>query len=243
MKKKFYLKLFVSLLALSFHLHSVGTTFKQSASSNQKTVYAGSFTRVKVSGPFDIQLIQSKNEPGVRLNEGVEANKFVRVEVENDIAHIRCQSGAGFNVNIDPIPLVLISPDVCEVILDGYNTLLSKGSLNCRDFSLDKSGRGAVHLNINADNLTLVGKGNNEFHLSGQVQQAHLALLNRSELKAYDLMIENANVFAKGFSKIFINVKENLNVHLNNRSQVSYKGSPHVIVKQRSSASELHAVD
>ena len=73
--------------------------------------------------------------------------------------------------------------------------------------------------------LQVESSGASDVKISGYATNASIQCSGASDLKGYDLVVDNCNVKASGASDINITVNKELNVNASGASDVYYKGT------------------
>lgn len=237
--KKFCLCVFLSCVsALGF---SVGTVIEKKKAQPICYSVEGNYHRVKVTGPFDLELIPSQTS-SVEIDCQESDRDKVSVNIENQVAHIRYKNALLFNTRSNPIKVKLYYTELTEFAHRGPGDLNGSRLIKGKSFLLTKRGVGKVNLNLDFETLTLVLRDNAVGNLSGTLNDLRLTALGRSKLNALDLEVTRADLLLKGFSKIQVHVKETLNAHISGSAELLYKGSPQLSIKKKGDAASIKQI-
>jgi predicted secreted protein len=216
------------------------------------------FTRIEVSGAFDVEIIQSDS-----FDVSVTADDFphIRVETVNDILRIRRQ-GIEWLAPFHSQPKARIAmPILYEVTLAGASKGKVQNFKSSNDFAVAISG--ASHLetfDISVNNITieLTGASNltgaikssdtskfevsgaSKFELTGESNNIKLEVSGASRAELSQFPTQNADVKISGASSGTINLNGKLNANISGASNLYWVGTPIMGDIQTSGASNLH---
>ena len=215
------------------------------------------FTRIEVSGAFDVEIVQSDS-----FVVSVTSDDFphIRVETVKDTLRIRRQ-GIEWLAPFHSQPKARIAlPSLYEVTFSGASKGKVQNFKSSNDFAIALSG--ASHLeasDISASNvsLELTGassltgaikasgtsafevSGASKFELTGQSNEIKLEVSGASRAELSQFPTQNADVKISGASSGTINLNGKLNANISGASNLYWLGTPVMGDIQISGASNL----
>ena len=124
----------------------------------------------------------------------------------------------------------------------GASKILITGALEQPNFNIQLSGASELKGQVKVTNLNMKLSGASEAKISGTVKNINIESSGASDLKAYELIAENCNVKASGASDVNITVTNDMSANASGASNVYYKGSAELKLKQTSGASSVARV-
>lgn len=113
---------------------------------------------------------------------------------------------------------------------------------NLQAFAL--KGAGDVTIDgIHENNFTLDLRGAGDLTASGEAKQLDVTLKGAGDLKLYDLHSENASVDLSGAGNVDIYASKDLKAKVSGVGDLSYKGHPATVEKNKSGVGEIRDAD
>jgi hypothetical protein len=200
-----------------------------------RSVDAKDFSKVEVSGPFEVTL-----ERGDKFNVSITGDdnllQFIDVQNAGGKLSIDIQSGinvrpkSGLKAKIDmPAIEVVDLRGACRGSLNGF-----KGG---KDLKIKVEGASTITGEIQAGKLALDASGASQINLTGKAHECSAEAQGASQLHLDDLSVKNAAVQLDGASTGIVNASDKLDYELNGASHLDYRGSPKIGNKEVQGAS------
>lgn len=173
------------------------------------------FTKVDVSGAFEVEIIAQKDF-AVEVDADDNLLKIIKTEVKGDTLEIGRDKSFSSRHRIK---IRVYAPNIED---------------------LDVSGASKINLvNINNESLNIETSGASSVKIKGQTENLTLDMSGASQIEAKDLSAKQVSVDGSGASQANIFVSETLSADLSGASQVKYSGNPTEINKNTSGGSCL----
>ena len=240
--KKAFRKYFTTLLVLSVGLNAHAQ--KQFVVDPNAVIreISGSFTSVKVSSGIHVFLSRAENEVLAVSASYDKYREGIKTEIINAVLHIFYDGDKiryGNNVKIN----VYVGYKKLEQLqASGASNILITGVLEQHNFNIQLSGASELKGQVKVTNLNIKLSGASEAQITGTVKNINIESSGASDLKAYELIAENCNVKASGASDVNITVTNDMAANASGASNVYYKGSAELKLKQTSGASSVAKV-
>lgn len=118
------------------------------------------------------------------------------------------------------------APDVSEIKLSSVAELKTANTYSTPSLKLISEGAAAYNMALDCDQLSLDFKGASEAVLSGKTRLLSAKLSGASDIKAYDLACQDADIVTDGASELRLMVAGSLKAKGSGASEIRYKGEP-----------------
>lgn len=240
--KKTYLKYFTTLFVLFVGLHAHAQ--KQFVVDPDAVVreISGSFTSLKVSSGIHVFLSRAENEVLAVSASDDKYREGIKTEITDAVLHIfydgdKIRYGNNFKMNV-----YVGYKKLEQLQASGASNILITGVLEQPNFNIQLSGASELKGQVKVTNLNMKLSGASEAKITGTVKNINIESSGASDLKAYELIAENCNVKASGASDVNITVTNDMAANASGASNVYYKGSAELKLKQTSGASSVAKV-
>ena len=189
--------------------------------SEERTVE--SFTDVKVSGMFDVVLVQG--EPSVLIETDQNLLEHISTEVREEVLTV--SSGDKY-FNTDQLVITVFYRSLEEVKISGACELVTNGSINSDELLVDISGAAEADLTLNVTKFRMELSGGGEIELHGLAEDVEIDISGAAEVHAFNLESKTAEISVSGAGDVEINASEKLEVDISGAGEVDYKGDPEI---------------
>ncbi len=202
-----------------------------------RTENVGSFSKIKVNGALDVQLVESNQE-----NVVIEGNKrlvsSVTVEVDGDQLIVRKSSTWP---NVGKLMVTIHYKSIDELYASGASDVGSKGVIKADKFALRADGASDVTVGLEARSVDLNISGASDLTIVGSVRLFKINASGASDLYAADFKAKAIEVDCSGATDIRIWAEEVVTGTSSGASSVYYKGDPDIRVES-SGSSSIHVL-
>lgn len=137
--------------------------------------------------------------------------------------------------------------DVAEKMSFEFSGLskINTDNINAKELEFDFSGNSkATNNNIKVtESIKIKASGSSVFNFSGEANKLDCDFSGDSEIKAFDLIINEAEIEASGDTEFKLNIIDKLSVDLSGSSVVKYKGRPVIGDISTSGSSKIEWVE
>ncbi|MES2274785.1 MAG: head GIN domain-containing protein [Bacteroidota bacterium] len=231
--------LLVGVLALTVLSSCMFNCIHGSGKEAKETRKVNDFTRINVSGGYNITL---KQDSTLSLNITADDNvlKYITTNVDGDELRISTKKNICAKNGI----AIIIGVRNLEAIKgSGAIEVTSDGKLNLKNMSLNLSGASKVNLDMNATDVITKGTGATEINLKGQAASHTVHLTGSGKVSALDFVVGKYDIETTGASECKINVLTDLNVHTTGASDIQYRGNPTNVNTSKAGASSVTKID
>jgi hypothetical protein len=182
------------------------------------------FTKLRIDGPFDVQLAQgSADQAVVTADDNLEP--LIETAVENDTLVVRMKRDAGFTTR--SAPLVRVTARTLQAIAIHGSGDLGMDSFKGDSLGLTIVGSGDAHVGlIEVKDLNVSISGSGDVRLAGRADQQNWTVSGSGDVDARALSGRAAKVRLSGSGDVSLGVTEQLDVQLSGSGDLSYAGRP-----------------
>ena len=231
------MKLVLIFVFTAFSFQSFAQTIINDKNAEVRNV--SSFTGIKVSGGIDVYLSQS-NQYALAVSASDEKfNANIKTEVRDGILNI------SYDGNSFPL-----SPNRKLRAYISFKTLVSLEGSDASDFiitetfkansiKIELSGASEIKGRLHFDNLLLNIGGASVAKINGSGKNIKINASGASDIKNYDLVVDNCIAELSGASDVKITINNSLSAKASGASLLYYKGNPEKTDTSASGASNI----
>lgn len=204
---------------------------------------SGSFTSIKVSSGIHVFLSNAETEV---LAVSASEEKYrvgIKTEINNGELHIFYMGDKMRYSNNFKINVYVGYKNLEQLQATGASNILIAGLMELPLLNVQLSGASELKGQLKITDLNLKLSGASEAKISGVVKNMNIESSGASDIKGYELTTENCNVKASGASDVNITVTKDVAANASGASNIFYKGSAVLKLKQSSGASSVARVE
>ncbi|WP_426268024.1 head GIN domain-containing protein [Sphingomonas sp. LHG3443-2] len=190
-----------------------------------RDVAVGRFDRLKVSGPFKVGVLVSREPRLVRLHGPPALLGDVVVAVEGDTLAIRFREGAAWSWNPGSgVNIVVSATSLASVNLEGAADVEISG-VRGETFAAATAGAGVVRatlLDVGQVHLTTGGSGG--ITVDGSAREATYVVGSSGSIDAMRLRVRNASIAVAGAGSSYANVSGTANISSSGSGRIEVVG-------------------
>lgn len=206
------------------------------------TKEVSAFDKVDVSGAIDV-IVNIGNKSEVVIEADSAVMPYVVTEVKDRELKIYNKDIIGFyNFKNNKILVTITTPSILELESSGACDV-TINDLKTDMFKVSLSGACDLIGSFECNVLDFESSGSSDSKLRGKVKDCNIELSGASDIKAFDLEVDNLKIEGSGSSNVEINVQNSLDVELSGASELRYKGEPKYIKTDMSGVSNLTKID
>lgn len=212
---------------------------KGSGKIKTETRKTGEFTKLEISGGFNVTLKQDSSQ-SLTINADDNLLEYIQTDVSGSTLEIKNKRNiCGSN----EITLVVGVRNLEALKASGGIEVKSDGRINTKDLEMQLAGATKIELDLSATNVRAKGSGATELDLRGQAASADVRLTGSGKINALDFVVGRYNLETTGASECNINVLNELNVHSTGASEVKYRGTPSTVNTDKTGAASVKKID
>jgi hypothetical protein len=203
----------------------------------EKARALGPFTKLRIDGPFDVQLVQAASDQAtVIADDNIEP--LVETVVEGDNLVVRMKRDVGFTTR--SAPLVRVDARSLQAIMVTGSGDLTVERFKGDGLSLSIVGSGDVSLGlVELKDLNVGISGSGDVRLAGRAEQQSWSVSGSGDVDARALTGRAAKVSLSGSGDVALGVTEQLDVQISGSGDLSYAGRPQ-LRQSVSGSGEIH---
>lgn len=199
------------------------------------------FKGVDVGGAIELILSQGDS---FSVKVVTDQNLHQHLEVTKDGSTLRVHPAN--HTNLDPtgkIKVYVTAPLLTKIEASGACNVVTETRLTSGEgIDIDLSGACNANLDLKTPNLEVGASGASEISLKGETKNLNIDGSGSTNIKAFDLLSENADVEISGSGDVELYASVKINAHTSGASSIRYKGNATVDI-DKSGASSVKKVD
>lgn len=221
---------YVLLLATTFS----ALTAACGALAAEQSFPVGTFNRVALTGPFDVQVTTGR-QPSVRASGDRAAIDRLEISVVNGELRVDAKPGTGWNWRSGNVTVLVTAPGIVAARLAGSGNL-AVDHVSGSSFSGAVAGSGDLGIaRSEAEKLDLVVNGSGDLTIAGQCGTATLGLRGSGDIHASQLMCRDISVALAGSGDVVVGASGSANLSLAGSGDITVSGGAHCTTSKRGS--------
>jgi hypothetical protein len=222
MNKNIILLLLVSLIVIS------GLCSCTSVSGSGNIITAnretGSFSGLKVSGPFDVEIKQGdKVEVVIKADDNL--MDHIETEVRGGILRISTDRHNFSNVHLN---VYITVPSLKSITASSSAEIIVNKLTSVEKIALDASSAGEITASLDAPDVSAESSSGGEITLSGRTKDFHASTSSGSSIEALDLLAENSTVSSSSGATAKVYASVLLDANASSGANIYYRGAGQV---------------
>ncbi|MEO7961186.1 MAG: head GIN domain-containing protein [Ginsengibacter sp.] len=219
------MKLLLIAVFTSFGLVSFSQKVINDVNAAVRNVSA--FSGIKVSGGIDVYLSQSENYALAVSASDDKYRENIKTEIRDGILTIWFDSDNFRWMRGDKKLRAYISfKDIQSLEASGACSIKIEDQMNTGSFSLRLSGACDISGNLKVSDMFMDLSGASTVKLEGAVENLKIECSGASDVKDYDLQVENCVAKISGASDVKISINKSISASASGASSLKYKGNP-----------------
>lgn len=185
------------------------------------------FKGVDVGGAIELYLTQDAAY-SVKVETDKNLQQYIEVYKDGDILRVHTAN----NTNLDPtgrIKVYVSAPAYRKIAASGACKVISESKLSADGtMDIDLSGASEANLDIKAPNVSVEASGACSITLKGETKNLSIDGSGSTDVKAFELLSENADVEISGAGEVNIYASVKLDANASGASSIRYKGNASV---------------
>jgi hypothetical protein len=185
---------------------------------------AGTFTYVRVDGPFYVHLSESANS-NVSVTAEENLMRVIETYVTDSTLHITLKKDVRLNFFRD-IHITVKSPAFKGISFYGPGAIDNTDTLHTDHFTYHSEGSGNARFTVLTNTLETAVNGSGNISLYGNAATYNSNINGSGNVGALDLTCIDANISVNGSGGQTLNVIQSLDVSIRGSGSVRYTGNP-----------------
>lgn len=162
----------------------------------------------------------------------------LRLRVRNDVLIIDTDQCIRDYYEVD---IFITMPVIEELSLTGSGKIIGENTFLVNDIELNISGSGDMDLDLEAEDVRGAISGSGEVTIEGEARSLDYRISGSGNLRAFDLIVNRADLVISGSGDMEVFVEENLDVRISGSGDVMYKGNPNIDASVSGSGNVVNA--
>lgn len=196
------------------------------------------YSTMHVSSAFNTYVTFSDTEESIRIEANENIHNRIIVQREGNSLVIKLKKFTSIRGNAI-LNAYIVTKDISNFDISGASKLILENIWNIENGNIELSGDAEFIGEIAANRLNLDTNGASTIDLYGSVVSMHADLSGSSEIKDYDLSVEDLVIDLSGASEAFLSISQTIDIEASGASELNYKGNASIIHKDLSGASKI----
>ncbi|MDB5195945.1 MAG: hypothetical protein JWP88_315 [Flaviaesturariibacter sp.] len=205
---------------------NVRNSIRGNGNMTSQTRSVGSFTKVDVSGPFDVYVTQGA-AAAVKVDADENLQQYIEVIVKGDEVNIQTRDHYNLRPRSD-IKIYITSPAYQALSITGSGNLRSDSKLSTDRIDISVTGSGEMTVNVDAPIVKSEVTGSGTIRLNGATRRFDAEINGSGEVHAFDLLSEEAGIEINGSGDAEVFASKTLKIEVSGSGDVQYKGTASV---------------
>jgi Putative auto-transporter adhesin, head GIN domain len=194
--------------------------------ANAQIRSVGAFSGIKVSGGIDVYVSQGDDYSLAVSASDEKYRDNIKTEVKNGVLVISYNDHSGRNKGDKKLRAYISFKTLESIDGSGASDIIINGTLNSITMLVRLSGASDVRGMVKISNLSLELSGASTVTVNGTAENLKLVASGASDLKNYDLHVENCIAKLSGASDVRLTVSNSISANASGASTLYYRGNP-----------------
>ena len=199
----------------------------------------GTFTGVRISSAFDVDLVRGDAHVAVISVPDQYADR-IAVDVVDDVLVVEVKRGSSLKMRRGgKLEATITLPLLTQVDVSGAVTLRSDDTWQGEELALQASGASDIELDLEVESLAIAASGASDVELEGRAVRLVVEASGASDVEAEDVEADEVIVSSSGASDVSVYAAEALTATASGGSDIRYVGGAERVSVQSSSGSDI----
>lgn len=204
-------------------------TLEASDQVSEKAYSFTDFNGISVTSAFKVYITFSEvEEEKIVVEASDNLQDKVVVEQQDGLLSFDLEKNTGIRGDI-VLNVHITTQNLNLLHVSGISEVSFKNKLVASSLEMTVSDSGNVNGEMDVESMRLNLRGTSDVSLYGKVDTLKAFLNTSSDLKDYDLQVENLEIELQGGSQTFLTVNGSISVRASGTSRLNYKGNPSIV--------------
>jgi hypothetical protein len=182
------------------------------------------FDGISSHGSFNVY-VSIGNSASVKIEAESNILPYIETYVDQGLLQVRTKNGVWLRPH-RPVKIIVTAPRFKKIASSGSGDIVGETAItDSSKLDLSVRGNGNIKLDVDAPEVVAVMTGNGGIHLKGQSKYFDCKLTGNGNVKAFDLMTEEAKVHILGNGDADVFASQKLEVSISGNGNIRYKGN------------------
>lgn len=185
-------------------------------------------SRLKISGVFNVNLIQSDQE-SISIDGSQELSENLKITQEGDLLTLELEELKGGFFKDQKLEVNLSISDLKSFEFEGVGNIKTQSAFDLEEISINGEGVGNISMEINANkidaDLNMLGNMN----LKGKADLFNLKNEGIGNIDASELIVQDVNLQSSGIGRVAVHCEGEISLDVSGIGEIKYTGNPTVI--------------
>jgi len=233
--------MFLSLVCLALFFASCSKNREFIQASDTITTESHSFTdynKIDITSDFKVYLNFSDVTEEIRVEGPENLHDYIIVDKTGDELSIRMKSNTTIK-NSNDIKVYITTKLVTEFEASSDSEFILEDKLIANNINVKLTGDSKFTADLEVNNAVIKGTSDSKYNLTGEITSLDAELTGDSELRDYDLNVNNLKIDLTGDSSAELTVNGTIDIKATGESRLNYKGQATIIRQDISGESRI----
>src|SRR3989338_2876527 len=197
---------------------------KGSGNVVSETREIGPFSKLEISGIFDVYILQGDKE-SVRVEADDNLLEFIRTELSGDKLSLFSDCNVSIKKSTKMNVYVTVK-DLKSINSHGIGDVKAQNALKGSDLSVENSAVGDLDLQLDYQSFDIHYTGVGDVRLTSKVDKVEIDCTGVGDIDAYELIAHSMELEHSGVGNTKVYANESIHVDFSGVGEVHYKGNP-----------------
>lgn len=197
---------------------------------------AGEFTGISVSSGIDVFLSQG-NTPAISVEADENLQDVIVTEIRNGVLHVYTEYNI---IGAEKKCVYVTTPQINSVQTSSAGDIIGETPVVADMLRLSASSAGDIELEVRATEVDADISSSGNIILSGEADILRADISSAGDLKAFELIVRDADVSTSSAGDAEVNVSEKLRARASSAGSINYTGDVSMVDANSSSAGGVH---
>lgn len=200
------------------------------------------YATLEVSNAFNTTVTFSDTEESIRIEANENLHDRIVVKREGNSLVIRLKKFTNVRGNAT-LNAYIVTKDISNFDISGASKITLENLWDTPNGRIELSGASNFTGEVAVDRLNLDLNGASRLDSYGSATSLDAELSGSSDIRDFDLAVENATLEMSGASEANLSISESIDIRASGASSLKFKGNAKITYKRLSGASEIVKID
>lgn len=233
---------FVLVMTLGFLISCDHESIRASDEVSSLEYSIPDYSTLKVSNAFNANVTFSDTEESIRIEASENLHDRIIVQREGNSLIIKLKKFTNVRGNAT-LNAYIVTKGISNFDMTGASKLTLENPWNSLDGRIELSGASNFTGEVTVDRLNLDMGGASSLDIYGNANSLDAELSGSSDIRDFDLSVENLKMEMSGASQAFLSISESIDIRASGASSLKFKGDAKITYKRLSGASEIVKIE
>jgi hypothetical protein len=200
------------------------------------------YSTLKVSNAFTTYVTFSETEESIRIEADDNLHSRIIVKKDGNQLIIKLKEFTSVRGNAT-LNAYIVTKNISNFDISGASELILENVWETTNGQIELTGASNLKGEIISERLKLNMRGSSNLDLYGVISILDADLSGSSEIRDFDLNVEDLKIEMSGASDAFLSISETIDIRASGASSLNFKGNAKITYNRLTGASEIVKID